>query len=114
MILRLVQPLSFPGHHALREEELDLEGRGEHLGEERAADEWPAHTRDLVWSKGSGEAGEERTKGGRVGGKPPPNEAQGRVGSPLEAGKGNPGGGAAPEHRPPPPPPPTFFSPPVP
>jgi len=48
MILRLVQTLSFPGHHALREEELDLEGRGEHLSEERAADEWPAHTRDLV------------------------------------------------------------------
>src|SRR5438876_5343632 len=66
MILRLVQPLSFPGHHALRGEELDLEGRGEHLGEERAADEWPAHTRDLVWSKRSGEAGDERMNGGRL------------------------------------------------
>jgi len=48
MILRLVQPLSVPGQRAFREEELDLEGRGEHLSEERAADEWPAHTRDLV------------------------------------------------------------------
>src|SRR5207247_8786513 len=66
MILRLVQPLSFPGQRAFCEEELDPERRGEHLGEERAADEWPAHTRDLVWSKGSGEAGAVRTHGGRV------------------------------------------------
>ena len=56
MILRLVQPLSVPGQRAFREEELDLEGRGEHLGEERAADEWPAHTRDLQvgWAEGVG------------------------------------------------------------
>src|SRR2546427_7994019 len=104
MILRLVQPLSFPGHHALREEELDLEGRGEHLGEERAADEWPAHTRDLVWSKGSGEAGGGTTKGGRVGGKPPPDEPQGRGGVPIVAGKGGAGGRRGPAGRAPPPP----------
>src|SRR5439155_26023200 len=59
-------PLSLPGQRAFCEEELDPERRGEHLGEERAADEWPAHTRDLVWSKGSGEAGDERTNGGRL------------------------------------------------
>src|SRR2546426_11992110 len=92
MILRLVQHLSFPGHHALREEELDLEGRGEHLGEERAADEWPAHTRDFVWSKGSEEAGGERTKGGRVGEQPLPVEPAGRWGARFSAGEGRGGG----------------------
>src|SRR2546422_3786627 len=96
MILRLVQPLSFPGHHALREEELDLEGRGEHLGEERAADEWPAHTRDLVWSKGSGEAGGRPAKWRPVGGKPPPIPAEVRGGVPVQAGNGPPGGRRAP------------------
>src|SRR3989449_5777077 len=111
MILRLVQTLSFPGHHALREEELDLEGRGEHLGEERAADEWPAHTRDLVWSKGSGEAGGEPGKGGRVGGQPPPNQPDGRGVVPVEAGGTRPGGGGAQGGRAHPPPPPPFFSP---
>src|SRR2546428_2462606 len=99
MILRLVQTLSFPGHHALREQELDLEGRGEHLGEERAADEWPAHTRDLVWSKGSGEAGGERRKSGRVGEKTPHIEPEGRVVCPIAAGKGTSGGRAAPGRR---------------
>src|SRR2546428_6309681 len=97
MILRLVQTLSFPGHHALREQELDLEGRGEHLGEERAADEWPAHTRDLVWSKGSGEAGGGRANGGRVGGQPPPLEPEGRVGCRFWAGMDLPGGRAGPD-----------------
>ena len=85
MILRLVQPLSVPGQRAFREEELDLEGRGEHLGEERAADEWPAHTRDLVWSKGSGEAGDERTNGGRLDEQPLEIEPDGRVVSRFEA-----------------------------
>ena len=79
MILRLVQPLSVPGQRAFREEELDLEGRGEHLGEERAADEWPAHTRDLVWSKRSGEAGDERTNGGRLDEQPLEIEPEARV-----------------------------------
>ena len=64
MILRLVQTLSFPGHHALREEELDLEGRGEHLGEERAADEGSAHPRHLVGPERSREAGDEPTNQG--------------------------------------------------
>lgn len=91
MILRLVQPLSVPGQRAFREEELDLEGRGEHLGEERAADEWPAHTRDLVWSKRSGEAGDERTNGGRLDEQPLEIEPDGRVVSRFEAEVAVPG-----------------------
>src|SRR5437016_4196365 len=64
MILRLVQPLSFPGRCAFREEELHLEGRGEHLGEERAADERSTHACDLERPERSGEAGDERTEKG--------------------------------------------------
>src|SRR5439155_14912431 len=88
---RLVQTLAVPGHHALREEELDLEGRGEHLGEERTADEWPAHTRDLVWSKGSEEAGDERMNGGRLDEQPREIEPDGRVVSRFEAEVAVPG-----------------------
>src|SRR5436189_1355008 len=91
MLLRLVQTLSFPVHHAVREEEVDLEGRGEPLGEDRAADEWPAHTRDLVWSKGSGEAGDERTNGGRLDEQPLEIEPDGRVVSRFEAEMAVPG-----------------------
>src|SRR5437879_693464 len=99
MVLRLGQPLSFAGDHALREEELDLEGRGGPLGEQRAAHEWPAHTRDLVWSKGSGEAGDERTNGGRVDEQPLEIEPEVRVVSRFEAEMAMPGGREAQDVR---------------
>ena len=64
MILRLVQPLSFPRQHALRVEELRFHRRGEHLGEERTADEGSAHPRHLVGPERSREAGDEPTNQG--------------------------------------------------
>jgi hypothetical protein len=85
MILRLVQPLSFPGHHALREEELDLEGRGEQLGEERASDERPAYARDLVRSERSSEASDEGTNRGWLDEQPLEIEPEVRVVSRFQA-----------------------------
>jgi len=55
------------------------------VGEEPAADEWPAHASDLVRSERSGEAGDERTNEGWLDEQPLEIEPEIRVVSRFEA-----------------------------
>ena len=64
--LRTPEDFALRWHHALREEELCLQRRGERLGEKRASHERPAHARDPVRSECSSEAVDERTNASRL------------------------------------------------